>query len=342
VLLADDNYPYRMFLRALVEKEPDMVVVGEAGNGSWAAQQAQDLLPDVVLMDVDMPGLDGLAAARKLQTQGVPSRVIALTGLTPDQVASRHPTKATEIIYKNRRVNANWNARLLDGIRNAGTLGKSAEMAKAPMAHVTLERPPKVVLMGASTGGPQAVAAVLRGLPSPLRLPVLMVIHVAESFAKPMAEWLSHTSGKPVRMARNGEVIADAAGECLLAPEGTHMTVSDGCIALVDGAPIHGVCPAVDPLFDSAASHYGGQAVAALLTGMGRDGASGLSALHQNGALTIAQDESTCVVFGMPAQAIARGAARVVLPLPRIAAAIKPFLTPVKPAPLPSVPRSEA
>jgi len=278
-------------------------------------------------MDVDMPGLDGLTVAQHLQSDGVPSHVIALTGLTPGQVTSRYPEADTPMIYKHRQDDVDWNVKLLNSIRNFGVRDgpiKASSSVMPPPPFVTpREQQAKAILIGASTGGPQAVATVLKALPDPLPLPVLMVIHVAASFDKPMAEWLAQASGKAVRMARDGEVVADAAGQCLLAPVGVHMTVSGGRIVLRKGSPIHSVCPAVDPLFDSAADDYDGQVVAALLTGMGRDGANGLLTLHQRGAFTIAQDKATSAVFGMPAQAIVLGAARLVLPLPQIAATIR-------------------
>jgi len=332
VFLADDSFPYRMFLRELIERQPDMVVVGEAGNGMRAVQLATELVPDVIIMDVDMPGLDGVDAAERLSVVGVPSKVIVVTGVASRALLNLQGKSVARVVHKEQAGSVNWSGRLLADIRTCGAgagasdegLGQVPAAAEptAPIAAMVPSRPVTTVLIGASTGGPQAVAQVLKELPEVFPVTVLIVIHVAASFSESMAEWLARLSGKVVRTARHGESVADARGTCLLAPEGKHMSVADGRIVLASGDPINSVCPSVDVLFQSAADQYRDRAVGVLLTGMGRDGADGLLTLCRQGAVTMAQDEASSAIFGMPGRAIELGAAGHVLPLDQIAAAV--------------------
>jgi len=176
------------------------------------------------------------------------------------------------------------------------------------------------VVIGASTGGPQAVATVLAGLPEDLPVPVLIVVHVAEHFGETLADWMTKVVGRPVGVAAQG--LRPGPGQLMLAPAGAHLTIDRGRVVLSDAPARHSVRPSVDVLFESAAREYGPAAVGVVLTGMGRDGARGLLTLREAGATTLVQDEATSAVFGMPAEAIRLKAADQVLPLDRIAQAI--------------------
>jgi two-component system chemotaxis response regulator CheB len=175
-----------------------------------------------------------------------------------------------------------------------------------------------LVAIGASTGGPGALRAVLRGLPRDFSLPVLFVLHINETFGAAFAEWLDRQTGRRVRYARDGQSVSSAAGQTIMAPPDQHLTVRDGRLVLTR-APLRNSCrPSVDVLFESVAQEYGPSAAACLLTGMGCDGAAGLGAVHDVGGFTIAQDEATSVVYGMPREAVLRGAAQHILPLDEI------------------------
>jgi two-component system chemotaxis response regulator CheB len=187
-----------------------------------------------------------------------------------------------------------------------------------------------VVAIGASTGGPAAVLSVLGALPPSFPLPILLVVHISEPFGRALAEWLDGQVSLTVRTVRDGERLpepadpADRGGSAvLMAPPERHLELRDRRLLLTDGPPRHSCRPSVDVLFESLAREIGRETIACLLTGMGRDGASGLLAIRESGGTTIAQDESTSVIYGMPGAAVQLGAAAHVLPLPEIG----PFLT---------------
>jgi len=180
----------------------------------------------------------------------------------------------------------------------------------------------RVIALGASTGGPGALVDVLGALPAPLRVPVLVVLHINETFAGAFADWLDAQTPHRVAYAQDGEPLAATAGRITVAPPGCHLVVADGLLRLTHTPERHSCRPAVDCLFESLASECGAGTAAALLTGMGRDGALGLLAIRQAGGQTVAQDEASSVVYGMPREAVALGAAGRVLPLAEIGPAL--------------------
>jgi two-component system chemotaxis response regulator CheB len=170
------------------------------------------------------------------------------------------------------------------------------------------------VVVGASTGGPGAVVELLRALPANFTVPVLLVQHISPAFAATFVDWLSDQAGRPVRCAADGEPVAGTAGRVTMAPPERHLLVRGGRLILSSGPERHSCRPSVDNLFESVALDYAGAAMGCLLTGMGRDGAAGLRAMRTAGALTFAQDEASCVVYGMPREAVLLDAAVEVLP----------------------------
>jgi two-component system chemotaxis response regulator CheB len=201
---------------------------------------------------------------------------------------------------------------------------RGASPPLAPLPGRSAEaRPPRAALIGASTGGPAALVQILRALPVDYRLPILLTMHIGEPFGVALADWLDGLSNLRVRCARDRDPLPPV-GEpgVIMAPPLRHLVVEQGRLRLTNDPERHSCRPSVDVLFESAARELGGAAVGCLLTGMGRDGAAGLLALRQSGAHTIAQDEASSVVFGMPRAAIEIGAAEQVLPLDLIAAAL--------------------
>jgi two-component system chemotaxis response regulator CheB len=188
--------------------------------------------------------------------------------------------------------------------------------------HASERREPRAVAIGASTGGPAAILEILQAVPPGFPLPILIVLHIGDAFATALADWLDGQLSHGVALARDGEPLRDAGGRVVLAPPGSHLAVRAGRLALTSEPERHSCRPSVDVLFESMAREYGSGAAAFLLTGMGRDGAAGLLAVRSAGGLTVAQDEATSVVYGMPREAVLLGAAERVLPLP----AIGPFL----------------
>jgi two-component system chemotaxis response regulator CheB len=182
--------------------------------------------------------------------------------------------------------------------------------------------PIKVVAIGASTGGPGALVEILRSLPLTFRLPIILVLHIGEPFGAALADWLDGQSGRHVIQPRDGDPVSEAIGRVTMAPVGRHLIVRDGRFRLTQDAERHSCRPSVDVLFESIAREYGNAGAACLLTGMGKDGAKGLLQIRQAGGTTVAQDEASSVIFGMPREAIELNAAKHVLPLGNIA----PFL----------------
>jgi two-component system chemotaxis response regulator CheB len=197
-----------------------------------------------------------------------------------------------------------------------------------PPAPVPVPQPsggrPAVVTVGASTGGPAALTDFLRGLPPSFPTPVLVVQHIAasEQFAVAFSDWLGGQTGRDVRYAVDGTPVTRCAGQILLAPPDRHLLVRDGLLRLSDGPQRHSCRPSVDVLFESVAEEFGPSAAGCLLTGMGRDGAAGLLQMRHRGAVTFAQDEGSCTVYGMPREAALLGAAVHVLPPGRMAARV--------------------
>jgi two-component system chemotaxis response regulator CheB len=178
------------------------------------------------------------------------------------------------------------------------------------------------VAIGASTGGPGAIVEVLRNLPAEFQLPILLVLHIGEPFGMAFADWLDGQTQRPVAFARDGEPLSGVKGRVVMAPPDRHLVVRGGRLHLNQDPERHSCRPSVDVLFESVAREIGSTAAACLLTGMGRDGAAGLLDIRRAGGLTIAQDEASCVVWGMPREAVLLDAAERVLPLRDIAPAL--------------------
>lgn len=202
---------------------------------------------------------------------------------------------------------------------------RSGDTAAAPAPAFASAMPrntarPQVAAIGASTGGPRAVVQVLHGIPSGLSLPLLMVVHIGEPFGRAFADWLDGQTAHRVRLARDGELLDAEAVR--LAPPGRHLRLRGRRLLIDDGPERHSCKPSVDVLFESLAQEYGAACAAALLTGMGADGARGLAAIRAAGGITIAQDEATSVVYGMPREAARLDAAQRILPLDAIGPAL--------------------
>ncbi len=180
----------------------------------------------------------------------------------------------------------------------------------------------RLVAIGASTGGPGALVAILRGLPADFPLPMLIVLHINEPFGAAFAEWLDGQTAHRVAYARDGALVADGAGRILMAPPGKHLVVAGARLALTTDPERHSCRPSIDVLFESIAREMGAATIAALLTGMGRDGATGLLGIRRAGGATIAQDEATSTVYGMSREAALIGAAEQILPIQEIGPAI--------------------
>jgi two-component system chemotaxis response regulator CheB len=325
VLVADDSELFRELLVRVVGAEAGFEVVGVAHDGDAATALAASLKPDVITMDLDMPRADGFAGIARIMSE-TPTPILVLTANRTEAVGFKALSLGALDILEKPAASADLGEygaqlrsrlRLLAGVRvirhPRGLRGQRRHAAR-------LQARAELVVIGASLGGPRALAALLRALPRGFPAPVAVVQHIAEGFTEGLADWLDQESPLEVREARDGDPLQ--AGQVLLAPSGSHLLVTSGAVRLSDAAPLDTFRPSVTPLFVSAARSYGARACGVILTGMGRDGAEGMKALHLAGAHTLAQDEATSAVFGMPRAAIALGAVDRVLALDEIPAAL--------------------
>lgn len=332
VFLVDDSLLARASLRLLLARVPGIQVVGEAASGDEALRRVPIANPDVVLMDMVMPGMDGLETTRRLMASHPrPILIVSdLVGRDANLNFDALAAGALDLVRKpsaDERDHPEWmeafarRIRLLASVpvvtrRSARSQVHEPSAPKQP-ARRPAPRSGRLVVLGASTGGPIALHRLLELVGRPLGCPVLIVQHMTVGFTAGMARWLGEALRAPVELATHGTV--PLAGTVYLAPDGAHLALRAGVLRL-ESPSAGGHCPSVDVLFESVArSDLAEHTVAALLTGMGSDGARGLLALRHAGAWTIAQDATTSVVYGMPRAASELGAACEVLPLERIA-----------------------
>ena len=334
VLVVDDSAVVRAVLARDLAAEPDIEVVGEAADAYEAREQILSLAPDVVTLDVQMPRMDGLTFLGRVMRYHPLPVVIFSSLTTPNSEAALDALAigALEVVAKPTAGGdvAAASGQLVRAIRAAAAAnlnyqpdsGADTKPAVRPIkANPALRSliKQRVIAIGASTGGPAAIERVLSAMPAGTP-PVLIVQHMPPGFADAFARRLDAGSEMSVRVAADGDLLEP--GVALIAPGDRHMIVlgraSELRVGLRDGPPVHHQRPAVDVLFHALASTAGADAVGILLTGMGIDGASGMRALRDAGAHTIAQNEESCVVFGMPGEAIRRDGVCETLPLAHI------------------------
>jgi two-component system, chemotaxis family, protein-glutamate methylesterase/glutaminase len=353
VLVVDDTVVGRELLVAILQSTPGLQVVGTARNGREAVRLASRLKPDIIAMDVHMPEMDGYEATRQIMAENPRPIVMVTASLAKDEhlltfnalqagaltilekPSLDEPSEKREHLITQIKVMAEVKV-VRRWTRNGMPREKAVPVAPRPSTAPALASPvgklplrspaPNVVAIAASTGGPGALAAILGRLPAGFGAPILLVQHVTKGFGEAFAQWLDQQTPLNVRMGRQGD--KPAAGEVVVAPDDYHMIVNHlGRIALTAAPTRFGIRPAADYLFHSVAECYGAAAVGVILTGMGSDGAEGLRAMRLAGARTIAQDQYSCVVFGMPAVAIELGAVEEILPADGIAQALTNLLS---------------
>ena len=338
VLIVDDSAVVRKVLTSELSKYGDIEVVASAIDPFVARDKIVRLQPDVVTLDLEMPRMNGLAFLAKLMKH-YPLPVVVVSSLAPksSETAIRAlELGAVEVICKPGSAyrTPEISRQLIHAIRAAasarvtkqqGTLETHA--AIDPTHHFHLQTTHKVLAIGASTGGTQAIASVLRGLPA-TSPGTLIVQHMPEQFTPTFAERLNKICQMEVREARDNDHVVP--GVALVAPGNRHMLLQQSgaryLVRVKNGPVVHHQRPSVDVLFQSLARNARSNAIAVLLTGMGTDGAKGLLAMREKGAYTLAQDEQTCIVFGMPKEAIRLGAVNDVVPIQHIPQAILNFL----------------
>jgi two-component system, chemotaxis family, protein-glutamate methylesterase/glutaminase len=335
VLVADDSATARGLIVSILATDPGLQVVGQAADGEEAVALVKRLRPDIVTMDVHMPRLNGFEATTRLMTEA-PLPILIVTAVDPRAVAVSldavragalavvaKPSGPASPAFDGDCADLLRAVHAMAGVKVVRRHAAAGASAQPPPARVNLGRrvPVDVVAIAASTGGPAAVYELLRGLPQPFAVPILVVQHMASGFGDGFATWLSGASPFKVKLAADHEPLL--AGTVFLGVDERHLGVRPGGgVLLSAAAPVGGFRPSGTFLFESVASHYGERTAAVILTGMGRDGVDGLVAVRRAGGLVIAEHESTAVVYGMPGQAVAAGLCDHVLPLGRIPAAL--------------------
>jgi two-component system chemotaxis response regulator CheB len=344
VLVIDDSASVRQTMKAILEEDPELEVIATAADPFAAARYIQEQVPDVITLDVEMPRMDGITFLRKLMQQ-CPIPVVMCSSLTEEgseTLLQAMEAGAVDVILKPRIGVADHlaEARLMiretvKGASKARVRGGKRPPARAiePQKKLTADAvlpPPSgramsrttemVVCLGASTGGTEALREVLEALPA--NSPGIVIVqHMPENFTKAFAKRLNTLCEVDVKEAEDGDTVM--RGHVLIAPGGRHMLLERQgaryCVSVREGPLVSRHRPSVDVLFRSAARCAGSNAVGIIMTGMGDDGARGLLEMKQAGARTFAQDEASSIVFGMPKEAIARGAADRVIPLSGIA-----------------------
>ncbi|WP_375409339.1 chemotaxis-specific protein-glutamate methyltransferase CheB [uncultured Methylobacterium sp.] len=340
VMIVEDSLVVRQLLTHIVGRDPRLEVVAAVSSGEAALAAISGARPDVISMDIRLPGIDGLETTRRIMADH-PTPIVVIADSVEDSSLGismnalragalsvvEKPVATTHVGYETVSAEICTQLRIMAEVPVIRRRAIGAEWSRrAPLGgpsgtepRVKAEEPPLVVAIAASTGGPPALARVIGALPLDFPLPILVVQHMGPAFMEGFAAWLNGVVALPVALARDGA--RAEPGHVYVAPGDRHLTLDRGmALRMSDAPPLGGQRPAASMLFSSLARHAGPRGIGVLLTGMGEDGALGLLDLYRTGAATVAEDESTAIVFGMPAAAIRLSAARSILPLDRIGA----------------------
>jgi two-component system chemotaxis response regulator CheB len=337
VLVVDDSALMRKLIPQMLEAAPSIEVVGTAMDGTFCLKKIEELNPDVITLDLQMPGMNGIDTLKEIMRRN-PLPVI---------VVSSHSTDGASITFKALGLGAfdfvtkpqDATAHMAETARELIAKIKAAADCKvvrpgtfqmaAPAAKIssgkTATPPTKLVAIGISTGGPQALEYLLAQMPPDFPGAIVVVQHMPEGFTEMFARRLDELCSLQVKEAQSGDLLQ--AGRVLICPGSRHIKVKrlamGDVVVLNEDARVNGHRPSADVLFHSAAEEFGSYAVAVIMTGMGDDGAEGLGAVKRAGGMTIAQSEESCVVYGMPKAAIERGYATRVVALDGLAATLQ-------------------
>lgn len=355
VLIVDDSASVRQALSDIIDSDPELEVMSTASDPYIAAERIRNEIPDVIFLDIEMPRMDGLTFMRKIMSQR-PIPVVICSSLTEDgssalmqaleagavDVVTKPRVGSVEFLQHSRMhicdvAKAAAQARLRGPrpkpIAVEAKLTADAIIPMSGRMKAVPDMGTRIICIGASTGGTEALREVLEVLP-PNAPPIVIVQHMPEKFTTAFARRLDGLCAVTVKEAEDGDDVL--AGQVLIAPGNRHMLLQRiGMrfkVAIQDGPPVSRHRPSVDVLFRSAAQAAGANAIGVILTGMGDDGAQGMLEMRNAGAYTVAQDEDSCVVFGMPKEAIQRGAVQKIVPLSRVPHEILYASNPSRPA----------
>ncbi|WP_171070149.1 chemotaxis-specific protein-glutamate methyltransferase CheB [Methylobacterium terricola] len=350
-MLVEDSLVVRQLLAHIVSRDPRLALAAAVDSGEEALREIHRVQPDVISMDIRLPGIDGLETTRRIMAER-PTPIVVVADAIEDSSLkiSMNALRAGALSVVEKPVGTGHRAyeaiadqictqlRIMSQVpvirrRPIGSerLATPRDETRGPAAPIPATQAPSLLAVAASTGGPPAFAKLLGALPADFPLPVLLVQHMGAAFMEGFADWLNGVVPLAVGLAREG--VRPQAGHVYVAPGDRHLALSPGgLMTLLDEAPVGGQRPSATVLFRSVARSAGPRGFGVLLTGMGEDGAAGLLDMHLAGAATIAEHESSAVVYGMPAAAVRLKAAGSVLPLdliaPRILRAAQPGLSP--------------
>lgn len=329
-MIVDDSAVARQYIRHILESDAEVQVIGTANDGEEAVEFLKDRTPDVVTMDINMPGMNGHEATRTImETNPVPIVIVSASYDRSDVEQSFRAMEAGAVAILEKPAgpgHPGFESTSRELLKTVKLMSEVRVVRRWPQGKLrearsdseTAVKCPRLIVIGASTGGPPVIQTILTGLKPGFRAPVMIVQHIAKGFIEGMAEWLTNETGLSIGIAADGETLRP--GRIYFAPDDCHMgVVNGGRVALSKAPPENGIRPSVAHLFRSATASYGGEAVGILLTGMGRDGAAELKQMRDCGALTIAQDKESSVIYGMPGEAVRLDGATLVLPPERIA-----------------------
>jgi two-component system, chemotaxis family, protein-glutamate methylesterase/glutaminase len=346
VLVVEDSPTMRDFLIQILCSDPDITVVGTAETGEEALEAVEQTRPDIITMDIHMPRMNGFDATRRImETHPTPIVIVSGAGDATDTAKAFRAIEsgALAVLRKPSGIghpeNESSTAELVRTVKLMSEVKvvrrwpryRQAEPVPGPPHCKEIRLPAfqsqaRIVAIGASTGGPPILQAILAALPRSFPVPVLIVQHIAAGFTQGLVEWLAQSSSLPVQIPIHGQSVLP--GHVYVAPDGLQMAVgAGGLVQLRSDPPENGLRPSVACLFRSIANAYGPSAVGILLTGMGKDGAWELKLMKDQGAVTIAQDQETSVVHGMPGEAIRLGGATYVLSPEKIRLALTSLTT---------------
>lgn len=340
VLVVEDSATVRNRLVEILQSDPDFEIIGSAEDGKQAIELCRLHRPDVISMDMMLPIMSGLSATEYIMAH-CPTPILVVSASTNRgelfKIYEALAAGAVDVLEKPTDIAdaEHWEHRFRSTLKLVARIRVITHL-RARLAPQRSTEPPKhtppasllanhncdLVAIGASTGGPGAIVEILRNLPAQFRLPVLVVLHINEPFGSALADWLDAQTGRHVVYPADGAPLASAVGRVVVAPSDRHLVLRNGRLRLTQDHERHCCRPSVDVLFESIAGECGPNAAAVLLTGMGKDGALGLLKVREAGGVTIAQDESTSVVYGMPREAVKLGAAQRILRLGEIAPAL--------------------
>lgn len=335
VLLVEDSPVALEILERLLSSSPDIKVVGKARNGKEALDLIPKVQPKVICTDLHMKGMDGLEFTKQVMANDPRPILVVSTSVQKEDTHTifellqagavdvfPKPSTGLASDYEQVKRDLIGKIKILSGVtvftKRQQPPMKAIEVNTPTNAIANVTRSLRVIAIGASTGGPQALHKILAQLPADFPVPLICTQHISRGFLQGLVDWLASECKVKVKVAQVGEL--PLPGTVYFAPDNSHLELdAQGKFIYSSSLPVDGHCPSVTVTFKSVAKFYGRATAGVLLTGMGRDGAEGMRAIAQAGGMTFAQDEKTCVVFGMPKEAIALNAVQQVLPIGEIA-----------------------